>query len=143
MCAVNQKKSLAGNKKSNILPKLLASEEKSHLNKRTSLLSVCGTSGNAVSRHAAVFPFSVPLWASIFLLGGLVYTFHLLVQSSTVEYKTWRYRLFDHVSRCGLAVRRFAGKQDLGSIRFGSPFSSKIMVCGHCLVTLPTQLKKH
>ena len=28
------------------------------------------------------------------------------------------------VSRCGLAVRRLAGKQkDLGSIRFGSPFS--------------------
>ena len=28
-------------------------------------------------------------------------------------------------SRCGLAVRRLAGKQkDLGSIRFGSPFSS-------------------
>ena len=30
-----------------------------------------------------------------------------------------------NVSRCGLAVRRLAGKQkDLGSIRFGSPFSS-------------------
>ena len=29
------------------------------------------------------------------------------------------------VSRCGLAVRRLAGKQkDLRSIRFGSPFSS-------------------
>ena len=29
------------------------------------------------------------------------------------------------VSRCGLAIRRLAGKQkDLGSIRFGSPFSS-------------------
>ena len=29
------------------------------------------------------------------------------------------------VSRCGLAVRRLAGKQkDLGSIRFGSPLSS-------------------
>ena len=29
------------------------------------------------------------------------------------------------VSRCGLVVRRLAGKQkDLGSIRFGSPFSS-------------------
>ena len=33
--------------------------------------------------------------------------------------------LSDSVSRCGLAVRRLAGKQkDLGSIRFGSPFSS-------------------
>ena len=31
----------------------------------------------------------------------------------------------EFVSRCGLAVRRLAGKQkDLGSIRFGSPFSS-------------------
>ena len=45
-----------------------------------------------------------------------------------------------------LAVRRWAGKQkDLGSIRFASPFffSSKIVVYGHCLVTLPTQLMKH
>ena len=31
----------------------------------------------------------------------------------------------DNLSRCGLVVRRLAGKQkDLGSIRFGSPFSS-------------------
>ena len=30
----------------------------------------------------------------------------------------------DNVSQCGLAVKRLAGKQkDLGSIRFGSPFS--------------------
>ena len=52
----------------------------------------------------------------------------------------------EHVSRCGLAVRRLAGKQkDLGSIRFGSPFSSlqQIVVYGHCLVTLPTQLMEH
>ena len=49
-----------------------------------------------------------------------------------------------YVSRCGLAVRRLAGKQkDLGSIRLGYPFSSKIVVDGHCLVTLPTQLIKH
>ena len=42
-----------------------------------------------------------------------------------------------YVSPCGLAVRRQAGEQkDLGSIRFGSPFSSEI-------VTLPTQLMKH
>ena len=35
--------------------------------------------------------------------------------------------------------------EDLGSIRFGSPFSSlqKIVVYGHCLVTLPTQLMEH
>ena len=45
-----------------------------------------------------------------------------------------------------LAVRRLAGKQkDLGSIRLGFPFSSlsKIVVYGHCLVTLPTQVMKH
>ena len=36
-----------------------------------------------------------------------------------------------HESRCGLTVRRQAGKQkDLGSIRIGSPFSSKIVVYG-------------
>ena len=34
-------------------------------------------------------------------------------------------------------------QKDLGSILFGSPFSSKIVVYGHCLVTLPTQLMKH
>ena len=32
---------------------------------------------------------------------------------------------------------------DRGSTRFGSPFSSKIVVHGHCLVTLLTQLMKH
>ena len=49
------------------------------------------------------------------------------------------------VSRCGLAVRRLAGKQkDLGSIRFGSPFSSlQILWFMDSLVTLPTQLIKH
>ena len=48
------------------------------------------------------------------------------------------------VSRRDLAVRRLAGKQkDLGTIRFGSPFSSKIAVYGHCLLTLPTHLMKH
>ena len=36
----------------------------------------------------------------------------------------------------GLAVRRWAGKQkDLGSIRLSLP-SEKVVVCGHCLVTL-------
>ena len=44
------------------------------------------------------------------------------------------------VSRCGLAVRRSTGKhKHLGSIRFGSPFSSKMVVYGHRLVPLPTQ----
>ena len=43
------------------------------------------------------------------------------------------------VSRLGLVVRRSAGKRkDVGSIpRFGSPFSAKIVIYGHCLVTLP------
>ena len=48
----------------------------------------------------------------------------------------------DPTSRCGLVVRRQADKQkDLGSIRFGSPFSSKIVAYGHCLVILPTNIK--
>ena len=50
------------------------------------------------------------------------------------------------VSRCGLVVRRLAGKQkDLGSNprRLSFLFSSKSVVYGHCLVTLPTQLMKH
>ena len=41
------------------------------------------------------------------------------------NYNKAPWRLASIVSRCGLAVRRLAGKQkDLGSIRFGSPFSS-------------------
>ena len=41
------------------------------------------------------------------------------------------------VRRFGLAVRRWAGKQkDSVRICFGSPFSSEVVVCGHCLVTL-------
>ena len=48
------------------------------------------------------------------------------------------------VSRCGLVVRRYAGKQEgLGSVCFGTPFSSKCVVYGHCIVTLPTELMKH
>ena len=35
-----------------------------------------------------------------------------------------------------------AGKQkDIGPIPFGSPFSSKVVVCGHCLAC-PSQLMK-
>ena len=47
--------------------------------------------------------------------------------------------------RCGLAVRRLAGKQkDLGSIRFGSPVSSlQKLWFMDSLLTLPTQLMKH
>ena len=42
------------------------------------------------------------------------------------------------MSRCGLAVRRQAGKQrDLGSNPLRLSFiSEKVVVCGHCLVTL-------
>ena len=50
---------------------------------------------------------------------------------------------FDHftghtvVSRFGLAVRRWAGKQrDLGSNPLRLSFLFKVVVCGHCLVTL-------
>ena len=41
------------------------------------------------------------------------------------------------VSQLGLVARRSAGKrEDAGSTpRFGSPFSSKIVIYGHCLVT--------
>ena len=43
----------------------------------------------------------------------------------------------------GLAVRRSAGKQkDLGSIRFGSPLSSKVAAYGHCIVTLPLTMNE-
>ena len=44
------------------------------------------------------------------------------------------------VSRLGPVVGRSTGKRrkDPGStLRFGSPFSSKMVVYGHCLVTLP------
>ena len=47
------------------------------------------------------------------------------------------------VSLSDLVEGHQAGKQDLCSIRFGSPFSSKIVVYGHHLVTSPTQLMKH
>ena len=48
------------------------------------------------------------------------------------------------LSRRGLAVRlRGSMQKDVGSIRVGSPFSSNIVVYGHCLVTLPTQLMEH
>ena len=42
------------------------------------------------------------------------------------------------VSRLSLVVRRSAGKRkDAGStLRFGSPFSSKIVIYGHCLVMI-------
>ena len=42
------------------------------------------------------------------------------------------FRDLSNVSRCGLAARHYVSKQkDLGSIRFGSPLSSKIVVYGH------------
>ena len=42
------------------------------------------------------------------------------------------------VSRFGIAVSvvRLVSRGILLQIRFGSPFSSKVVVCGHCLVTL-------
>ena len=48
------------------------------------------------------------------------------------------------VSRFGLVVRRYAGKQkDLGSIplRLSSPFK-KVVVCENCLVTLSLTLNE-
>ena len=48
------------------------------------------------------------------------------------------------LSQLGLVVRRSAGKRkDPGSIpRFGSPFSSQIVIDGHCLVTLPCAINE-
>ena len=48
------------------------------------------------------------------------------------------------VSRLGLVVRHSAGKRnDAGSTpRFGSPFSSIIVIYGHCLVTLPCTINE-
>ena len=44
----------------------------------------------------------------------------------------------------GLAVRCQAGEDDVGSIpRLGSPFSSVVVVCGHCLVTLPLTVNEN
>ena len=47
--------------------------------------------------------------------------------------------------RYGLAVRRLAGKPKGLSVRyrFGSAFSSKVVVCGHCPVICLSQLMKH
>ena len=50
-----------------------------------------------------------------------------------------------HVSRrLGLSVRRSAGKRkDAGStLRVGSPFCSKIVIYGRCLVTLPCTINE-
>ena len=45
---------------------------------------------------------------------------------------------FVHVSQFGLAVRHWAGKrEDLGSVPLRLSFLfKKVVVCGHCLVTL-------
>ena len=53
-------------------------------------------------------------------------------------YKTRARATSQTVSRCGLAVRRQAGKRkDLGSIQLRLSFLfRKVVVCGHCLVTL-------
>ena len=62
----------------------------------------------------------------------------------TVNELTVRYTYGCTVSGFGLAVRGWAGKQkDYGSACFSSLFSSSIVVHGHCLTTLPTQLMKH
>ena len=42
-------------------------------------------------------------------------------------------------SRFGIAIRRGTSVR----IRFGCPFSSKVVVCGHCLVTLSLTIMKH
>jgi len=48
------------------------------------------------------------------------------------------------MSRFGLAVKRLACRQDLGSIPFRlSFFFKKVVVCGHCLVTLSLTINEH
>ena len=56
-----------------------------------------------------------------------------------VYVKDWLCETALSMSRLGLVVRRSAGKRkDAGSTpHFGSSFSSKIVIYGHCLVTLP------
>ena len=46
------------------------------------------------------------------------------------------------VSWFGLGVRLVSGGT-LVRIGFGFPFSSKVVVCGHCLVTLSLTVMKH
>ena len=46
-----------------------------------------------------------------------------------------------NVSLCGPAERHGAGKQTDLQVRFRSPFSSKVVVHGHCFVTPPPPLK--
>ena len=48
------------------------------------------------------------------------------------------FALFHYVSRFGLAVSRGTSVR----ICFGSPFSSQVVVCGHCLVTLSLTLNE-
>ena len=46
------------------------------------------------------------------------------------------------VCRFGLAVRLVSRGTSV-RIRFGSPFSSKVVVCGHCLVASSLTIMKH
>ena len=47
------------------------------------------------------------------------------------------------MSRLGLAERhRYFSRRTSVRIRLGSPFSSKVVVCGHCLVTLSLTINK-
>ena len=98
----------------------------------------------------AIFPHTLYQETALLCRGDLCYFSTHLVSGDSVAVSWWsvlynhRPRAGNTVSRFGLEVKRWAGKQkDLGSIRFGSPFSSKIVVYGHSLVTLLTQLMKH
>ena len=62
----------------------------------------------------------------------------------TLHYKTLEGGTPTYVSRFGLAVKlRLVNRGTSVRIRFGSPFSSKVVVCGHCLVTLSITVTKH
>ena len=58
------------------------------------------------------------------------------------RHKGWWIKKENGVSRFGLAVRVVSRGTSV-RIYFGSPFTSKAVVCGHCLVTLSVTIMKH
>ena len=56
--------------------------------------------------------------------------------------KGWWINKENGVSRFGLAVRLVSRGTSV-RIYFGSPFTSKVVVCEHCLVTLSLTIMKH
>ena len=80
------------------------------------------------------------------LTGRKTSSIFLSLRSGTVEFYLYaeRLRLYKSSSHKSRVERRSAGKQkDAGSTpRFGSPFSSKIVIYGHCLGILPCTINE-